>query len=107
MQVVIYGLFHNDECLYVGSTVDYESRIARHSRRVKNCGSCHIPKSIEWEPILLDHCSLSDRLIFESQYIEHLKPKYNVYRMKDYRYTKWNQYATGRLMPLTLGSEPH
>jgi hypothetical protein len=76
----IYGLFYKDECLYIGSTIEYEVRINQHKSTQgsnKSCGSSFIPVGIEWEDIILDVCDESERWLIESKYIEALNPTYN------------------------------
>jgi predicted GIY-YIG superfamily endonuclease len=80
MRVIIYALYHENECLYVGSTFYYETRIDAHLSGNGSPGSRNIPPGISWEPIVLDECDEEDRLAVEGEYIRNLEPKYNKIR---------------------------
>jgi hypothetical protein len=77
MRVIIYALYHENECLYVGSTFYYETRIDSHLRGNDSSGSHNIPAGVSWEPIILDECDEEDRYVVEGEYIRNLNPTYN------------------------------
>lgn len=88
MRVTIYALYHENECLYVGSTVYYERRIDAHRTGNDSSGSRNIPAGLSWEPIVLDECDEEDRYVIEGEYIRNLNPKYNRMRFDGYHARK-------------------
>jgi len=81
----IYGLFAEDNtCLYIGSTINYDSRISTHRSTQGTYGSCyssHIPKDIVWQARVLEECEGKDKLRREAEYIRDMNPVYNANKM--------------------------
>jgi len=76
--VHIYGLFADQLCLYVGSTIrSLKKRESEHKIRTNQCGSRNIPKEYEWGIRLLEECSIEDRVLRERHWMTELTPFYN------------------------------
>jgi len=79
---IVYGLYSGNVCIYIGSTNDYDKRIIAHESKSA------VPKYIKWEPLPLEECNTEDRYKLEALYIQHLRPKYNKYKMISSIYNK-------------------
>ena len=85
----IYGIFFNNNCLWVGRTKKYEKRIAQH--KFWN-NTNHYEFYQEWpdndnlEFKILEKCSYNELRIKEKYWIIKLKPKYNNGDSKHYKY---------------------
>ena len=74
----IYGLYTEQMCWYVGSTViklKYREYMHRHISN--KAYSKYISNEFEWKMCLIEECAVEDKLIREQYYIELLKPLYN------------------------------
>jgi hypothetical protein len=82
---VIYGIFDEIECLYVGQSKWFNSRKHYHNFLIKNCKSNNKQKqlylSLDKHPNrnirIIEECSPEVLLQREQHYIDTLKPKYN------------------------------
>lgn len=78
MMQFIYGLFSDQLCLYIGRTNNIRRREGDHKRRRGNhCGSCKIPKYIEWKLVVLETCDIKNRVLRERYYYDMYMPLYN------------------------------
>ena len=74
----VYGLFSDELCLYVGSTIlALEVREYIHRSKGNSCGSKNIPVDCEWDIRLLEECTSDMRRQREQFHYENLKPFYN------------------------------
>ena len=74
----VYGLYTEQMCWYVGSTITSLKRRGSEHRTPKNsAGSHHIPKDFQWEIRLIEECSIENRTARERYWYEELKPFYN------------------------------
>ena len=69
----IYCLIHNDEIVYVGKTINIQSRISTHKK-----DDSKIFNSFSIISKLPNEISDSELLKLEEKYIKLLKPKYNI-----------------------------
>jgi predicted GIY-YIG superfamily endonuclease len=74
---VVYGLFCEQLCLYVGSTSRKERREKEHRKGNSGCGSCKIPKDVEWDFTILEECDAKECRFRERHWYDILKPLYN------------------------------
>jgi hypothetical protein len=76
--VKIYGLFTDELCWYVGSTIDVKARERQHrSRRNRGRGADLIPLEYAWQFRVLEDCPLEARLQRERHWYDTLHPLYN------------------------------
>lgn len=80
----IYSINYNNECLYVGSTIDIKRRFRQHRNMLKNNKhACHslqeyinshnlTPDDLQF--VLLYECKNGSQNIFEKEYFIRLKP---------------------------------
>lgn len=106
--VFIYGLFSENLCWYVGSTVNTARREQEHrSLKDSGVGSADIPGEYNWILKVLEECEDDMRLQVERQWYENLKPLLNkchpgrsnteihrMYRKRDNEHYKayWREY---------------
>ena len=78
----IYGLYTEQMCWYVGSTVQTLNQRENEHRNVKysKCSSIYIPNEYEWEIRLIEECSILNKRMREQCYYDLLKPLYNTRR---------------------------
>ena len=75
---VVYGLFTDQLCWYVGSTTNLNDRERKHRRRVKpGIGADLIPSEYDWECRKLEDCDVENRYVRERHWYEDLKPLLN------------------------------
>lgn len=73
---VVYGLFCEQLCLYVGSTKRKEHREKEH-RKGDGSGSSKIPRDMEWDFTVLEECDAKECRFRERHWYDILKPLYN------------------------------
>ena len=76
--VLIYGLFTDQLCWYVGSTKRPLNRRLGDHQRKESHASRDIPEDYEWEMRVLEECALEQRYTQERHWYDTLKPFLNV-----------------------------